>query len=403
MIDSIPSIVKPSVATDTSARDRIGVMLLISSLEHGGAERQVVELVRAMDRTRFDPVICSLSDIVPLADCLDDSARDLVVVEKKWKYDTSTIRRVAEVMRDRRVRIVHAFLFDAEMVARLAARRAGVEVVISSERNTDYSRPIVHTVCLKATANRSTALIANSHSGKRFVMRTMGLRDERVFVVHNGVDVVRFSPGDGRKVRSELGIGNDDFVVGMVASFKRQKNHGVFFRMAEVVARRFPNAWFMCVGEPLRDNQQGAGDYHKEVRAMLSRMGIRGRFLFPGNRNDMPDVYNACDVTMLTSTREGTPNVLLESMACGVPVVATDVADNAYVVRHNETGYVVPLGDVESLADRVAGLLADADLRGRMGVAARAWVEREFSTSAMARRTEAIYVDLLGRVASGGS
>jgi glycosyltransferase involved in cell wall biosynthesis len=370
-------------------------MLLISSLEHGGAERQVVELVRNIDRKRFDPVVCSLSDVNPLADHLPDPARELVVVKKRSKYDFSTVRRVAAVMKERRILIVHAFLFDAEMVARLAARRAGVPVVIASERNTDYRWPWVHKVCQLLTRSRFDVMIANSEAGKRFNMRTLGLSEGRMRVVHNGVDTEHFRPVDTTSIREELGIGVEDCVVGMVAMFKRQKNHGVFFRAAKEILRRFPNTWFLLAGEPLRDNLQGAGDYHCEMRRLVEELGVSQRCLFVGNREDMPEVYSLCDTTVLPSSREGTPNVLLESMACAVPVVASDVADNHYIVKDGETGFVVPLGDDAAIVDRVCAILEDPRRREELGRAARAWVSEEFSTAALARKTEAVYLERL--------
>ena len=204
-------------------------------------------------------------------------------------------------------------------------------------------------------------MIANSHSGKRFVSKDLGIPGDEVHVVHNGVDVVRCRPGDRGKVRRELGIADDDFVVGMIANFKPQKNHAQFFRMAERVLKRFPRAWFVCVGEPLRNNYKGGEDYHREMCALLERTSVKDRLLLLGVRHDMPDVYNTCDVTVLTSHHEGTPNVLLESMACGVPVVATDVSDNAYVVSDGQTGFIVPLNDAETTAHRGGDLLACPD------------------------------------------
>lgn len=375
----------------------IPVMLLVSSLECGGAERQVVELMREIDRSRFAPVVCSLSAEVPLADALPDPARELVIVEKRWKFDATTVLRAARVMRERRIQVVHAFLHDAEIVARLAARMAGVSVVIASERNTDYRLSLVEEACLRLTRPFFHAMIANSTAGKRFNIRTLGIPAHRIHVIHNGVDVRRFTPGGGDTVRRELGIRSEDHVVGMVAHFKRQKNHGDFFRMAREVLKRFRDTWFLCVGEPLRDNQQGAADYHREMRCLLDSLGIAGRFHLLGNRHDMPAVYNACDVTVLSSVREGTPNVLLESMACGVPVVATDVADNAAIVPNGQTGFIVALGDVDALTDRVCQLLGDSEFCRTTGRNAREWVTRQFSTAALARKTEAVYLDLLHR------
>lgn len=376
---------------------RVGLMLLVSSLEHGGAERQVVELMRRIDRRRFRPLVCSLSEHVPLADRLPRGCDELVIVRKRWRYDWTTIARVAAVMRERAIDVVHAFLFDAEMTARLAARRAAVRAVVASERNADYVRPLTHRAGLWLTRGRFDVMIANSEAGKRFNVRTQRLDPRRIVVVRNGVDTDYFAPRDARELRAELRIPAFAPVVGMVAAFKRQKRHADFFTLAQRVGRRFPAASFLCVGEPLRDNHQGAGDYHGEMRRLLDTLGLAGRFRFLGRRGDMPQIYSLCDATVLPSEHEGVPNVLLESMACGVPPVATDVADNAFVVRDGETGFVTRVGDVEAQAARVCRLIEDAELRRRMGAAGRRWVEAEFSVDAMVRRTEAVYLDVLRR------
>lgn len=394
----MPAIAEHPNVISKANTERTVVMLLISSLERGGAERQVVELLKQMDRDRFDPFVCSLSSHNPLASSLPHPRRDFVVVDKKHKFDVSTVTRVARVMADRNVRLVHAFLFDANFVGRLAGRLARVPIVINSERNTDYKRRRMHSICLGLTRSWSRAMIANSHSGKRFVSRNLGIPLDEIYVVHNGVDVERCCPGDRCKVRRELGIADDDHVVGMIASFKPQKNHAQFIRMAEHVLHRFPRTWFVCVGEPLRDNYKGGEDYYREMRALVERTSVKDRLLLIGARNDMPDVYNACDVTVLTSRHEGTPNVVLESMACGVPVVANDVSDNAYVVSDGQNGFIVPLDDAEATARRVGDLLADPAKRRAMGLAAREWVENEFSPARMARKTEAVYSELLDQV-----
>lgn len=369
----------------------VAVMLLVSSLEAGGAERQVVELVRNLDRRRFTPVVCSLSDRVPLARHLPDPDRDLVIVRKRWTYDATAIVRVGRVVRERRISIVHAFLFDAEMVARSLRRAGVVPVMIGSERNSDYSLSRFKTSCLRATRGWLDALVANSDAGRRFSIRTFGVEPARVHVIRNGVDVERFRPVDARAMREALGVAAGAPLVGMVASFKRQKRHEDFFRAAALVLERIPEARFVCVGEPLAGNQQGAADYHREMRQIVEQLGLASRIGFPGGLEDMAAVYSACDLTVLPSSREGTPNVLLESMACEIPVIATNVADNAAVVPHGRAGVIVPPADVHALAAAMLDLLSDPARRSAMGSAARKWVVQEFSTAALARRTEAIY------------
>lgn len=373
------------------------VMLLVSSLEHGGAERQVIELANNLNPDRFSVTVCSLSPVVPLAVDLRDRERRLRIVEKGWRYDVTTVLRAARLMRELRVEVVHAFLHDAEMVARLAARIAGVPVVVASERNTDYRRGLAQSLSAKLTRCLFDAMIANSRAGKRFNVRTLGIHPRRIHVIHNGVDVNRFCPGNANGIRAELGIKDHDPVVGMIAMFKRQKRHQDYFAMAARVLEQFPNAWFLCAGEPLRDNQQGSDAYYSEVRSLVRRLGVEHRCLFVENRDDMPRIYRACDITVLTSSREGTPNVLLESMASSVPVVATDVADNRYVVPHGLAGFIVPLGDVSALAKQVTRLLGDHDYRLALGQKARMWVQRGFSVEVMAEKTGAVYQGCLVR------
>ena len=187
-----------------------------------------------------------------------------------------------------------------------------------------------------------------------------------------------------------LGIEPEGPVVGMVASFKRQKNHGDFFRMARQVLDQFPACRFMCVGEPLRDNQQGAGDYHREMLALLRTLQLTDKCLLPGARDEMPAVYRACDLTVLTSTREGMPNVLLESMACGpCPWWRRTWRTTPSSCRTGRWASWCRRGTCQALSACVCELLAQPLRRRSLGTAARQWVEREFSNEALARRTAA--------------
>jgi len=316
---------------------------------------------------------------------------------------------LANELRDRRIDVIHAFLFDADIASRLAGRKAETPVVISSERNADYNRPRLHTMFFKLTDQRFDAMIANSHAGKRFNIRTLGIDEKRIFVVPNGVDVTRFKPRTGRALRAELNISDDARVVGMVASFKPQKNHQMFARVAEKLLERIPDVQFILAGGTLdaeggsatsamRSNarmHKASSAYFADVRQLLEPLEARGRLIMLGNRRDMPAVYNACDLTVLTSHHEGTSNVLLESMACGVPVVATDVADNRRIIPDDRIGCVVPPDDDGAMVRHVGELLTDGARRRAMSTACRAWVEQEFANEALARRTGDLYTHLL--------
>lgn len=402
---SVMSITLDLAAREKAHDNRLAVCLLISSLEFGGAERQVVEMFRAFDRNRVRPIICSLSDEVPLADSLAKDRDGLHIIRKRSRFDFTTVFRVARLLRREKIDVVHAFLFDAELVARLAAPLAGVPVVIASERNADYARPRLHEVLLRLTQPLFTAMVANSFAGKNFTVRTLKLEESRLEVVHNGVDTERFQPDRqaGLAFRQRHGVPADADVVGMVASFKKQKGHRIFLRMAAEVRKRRPDAWFLIVGGVLRDDLEASLACQREAKEAAAALGLNDRCLFLGSEKEVTAVYNACDVTVLLSLREGTPNVILESMACGVPVIASDVADNSLLVLEGKTGYIVPVEDHAAAAARVLQLLAEPQKLSRMGTAARERAGAHFSLGLASRKLENIYRDRLARQRPGAA
>jgi glycosyltransferase involved in cell wall biosynthesis len=389
-------------ASSLNLHEPIRLLYVISSLEHGGAEHQVIELANRLNPQRFDVNVAVLEPHVPLAHLLRDRDRRLHVVEKRWKFDTGVIRRLAKFMRAKQTQIVHAFLFDAEMAARWAARSAGAPLVVSSERNSDYVMPRVHWLCKRVTRSWFDVMIANSEAGKRFNMRKLGINGERIDVIRNGIDTQRFQLQDKAAARKALDLPAHAPIVGMVATFKRQKNHGDFLRAAERLHNQYPDALFACIGEPMRANQQGAQTYHGEIVDLLDTLSVKSKCRFLGKRNDMPVVYNALDILVLPSTHEGTPNVLLEGMACGTPVVANDVSDNAQIAPDGKVGFIVQLGDVDALTERIGRLLENQTLRQTFSTAAREWVEHEFSMDKLIERTSRSYQRALLRACQAG-
>ncbi len=373
------------------------VALVVSNLEHGGAQRQVIALANRLNATGVDATVVSLSHYIPLAAGLADASTRLHVVEKRHRFDATVILRLAALLRGRGIDVTHAFLVDAEVAARMAGALYPHTAVVGSERNSDYVPRRRHAVALRLTQRWCAAIIANSNAGRRFRIRVFRADPDSVFVVHNGVDLDRFAPVSPELARARVGLDAAVPVVGMFASFKVQKNHPMFLRMARRVRTARPDTVFVCVGAALHGGLQGSEAREAQMRAMARELGLDQSVRFIGNQDEPQLWYAACDVTVLTSQREGTPNALLESMACGVPVVATDVADHALVVPEGRAGFVVPYDDDAAMAERVVGLLDRPAERREMGRSARAWVESEFSLARLAEKTIAVYRAVLDR------
>lgn len=353
-------------------------MLLTSSLHFGGAERQVVDLAKHLDRERFEPLLCCLDGTRTLFD-LNPSPTPIVMARRRAKLDLLPLGTVAWTLWRRSIDVVHSFLFDAEIVGRLAGRLTKVPAVIASERNSDYPPMPLKDRLQRMTRPFVDLVIANSNAGKQYAANHLGFQADRVAVVHNGVDTERFTPGEPSLARDHLGIPADASVIGMFASFKEPKNHAMYFRVARRILDRHPNTWFLCVSYLpwFPWGHRPTDQYRASLRALLADAALGPRMQILTNRTDVEQLYRACNLTVLTSRREGTPNVVLESMASGVPVVATDVADNALLLDHFSGGGVVPLNDDAAMADRVCHLLSDpAALRAASACARHAAIAR---------------------------
>jgi len=371
------------------------VVLVIDNLEYGGAQRQVVELANHIDPSRFDIHICSLSEYVPLAERMVDSERRLHVITKRWKYDVTVVPRLAMLLHRLKADIVHGYLFAAEIAVRLAGRLARTPLIFGSERNTDHFLKRRQLLTYRLTRDCMDLLVANSHAGAQFDCRLLGYCPSQCRVIHNGVDTQRFRPHDEQALRRELGIDDQEFVVGMFASFKKQKNHQLLFRATRRVLQRLPQTRLLLVGDELHGGMYGSDNYKRDMDRLVDELAIRERCLFLGNRRDVERLYCVCDLTVLPSLFEGTPNVALESMACGVPVIATQVSDNELIIPDGRAGYLITLGDEIALTEKICQLLEDSSRRLQMGREARAWVEEQFSLARLVEKTARVYQDAL--------
>ncbi|MEM7278318.1 MAG: glycosyltransferase [Pseudomonadota bacterium] len=371
------------------------VFIAISNFEYGGAQRQIVELANNMDPARYEVHVCSLSDYVPLAENLTIPKSNFHIVQKKSKYDLSVATRLAQLFTELKPDIVQGYLFDANIAVRLAGRRAKVPVVLDSERNADYILKTIHKVVYRLTRRMRDACIANSEAGARFNAKIHASDGSEQRVVHNGVDSQRFRPADASADRESLGYKPEHFVVGMFGSIKYQKNHPALFRAASRIMKDHRQVRFLFVGDQLHAGMHGSADYKTEMEAMIDSLGIRPVSQFLGNRDDVETLYRCCDVTVLPSYFEGTPNVLLESMACGVPILATTVSDNAIIAPNGKVGQLFEINDDDALVSGLEKMAGDLEYTRQLGKNAREWIEAEYSSSRLAEKTADVYDALL--------
>lgn len=362
----------------------IRVMFIIDDLGLGGAQRQLVELVRAMPRERFDLRVAALS--IRRVDYVEPLRRvgvEPVLISQTGKWSWSAFVRLWRLIRRSRPDVVQTCLFTADLYGRLAARFARVPVVVSSVRSIEPDKPR-HYVWVDRWLRRWTdAFIVNAQAVGETLSRREGVPPERIRTIYNGVDVEMFV----RLPVSPLARSSPS-LVGIVGRLAPVKDHETFIRAAAQVVGRRLQARFLIVGDgPRRD----------ALKRLARAEGLDGELSFIGSRRDTAELFKTLDLVVVSSLYEGCCNVILEAMAAGRPVVATAVGGNPELVVPGETGYLVPPQDPAALAEAIGKILSDSTLARWMGVNGRLRAQRHFALERMVQETCALFEELLGR------
>lgn len=360
------------------------VTRLITWLPVGGIERRLVAVLPRLDRTLFAPRLICLRERGPLAEELEAAGVPVSVVPFRSRLSPAAIWRLARALRGSV--IVHAHMYRANVPGTIAARLAGVPVILGQVHNVDTWQTGRQRLMDRLTARRRTATVAVSRRVQEDVCRTLRLPPERVPVLHNGIDLAPFrAPLDREALRAELGLRSDQVAVLCAARLHPQKNHRGLLQALV----RLPSAL-----PPWRCLVAGDGPERVTLEQLCVAHGLQHRVTFLGQRHDVPRLMRACDLSVLPSDKEGFSNTVLESLAAGLPVVATDVGGNAEAIEHGVSGFLTGRADVEDLAERLAQLIADAGLRRRMAAAALAAAPR-FSLESMVDETQKLYLRLV--------
>lgn len=359
----------------------LSLVFITFHLNVGGAERQLYYLIRELDKSKYSPYVVTLWPGEALQREFEAAGATVVPIHKKWKFDVSVLFRLRRFLHALRPDIVHCQMYTANVWGRLAAVLAQCRNIIVSERNSDELWKTRHHFAVERMLNRyATAYLGNSLRVCKYCEENLRLPAGTYRLMHNGVDTAEFHP-----VSPLTRLGTDP-VIGTVANLHPRKDLPTFLRMAAHTVKAFPQARFKIVGTgPERDS----------LMQLADALGIGPHVEFIAMSGNIRHAYHTFDVFVLSSGHEGFANVIIEAMASGLPVVATDVGGAREAIQESRTGFVVPPHDPEALAERVARLIADPILRLTMGRAGRERAAAEFSLQAMVRRYDDLYDELM--------
>jgi len=316
-----------------------------------------------------------------------------MVREVRILKDLAALFELTLLIKKHRYQIVHTHNSKAGFIGRLAAKIAGVPVIIHTIHGFafhEYERPLMRRLYVfleRLAAKFSDRLVTVSTPLKDWGLRLKIGREGQYCVIPDGIEIERFNVNiDPEKKRQELGVGSDYFIVGLVAKLWEGKGHQTLIEAMPRIIQQFPKVKFLFVGE---------GYLRQNLEKLATARGLRDYIIFTGFRKDIPEITATFDIAVLPSFFEGLGRSLLEAMALGKPVVATNVGGIPEVVEDSLNGSLVSPGDSVALAEAIIRLLKDKELRHRMGVEGRRRIDERFSAEKMVNRIEDIYRSIL--------
>ena len=371
---------------------KIKILFVIDSLHFGGAERQLVELIKGLEKKdKYDiHLIYLINSKQGYIKTIEPLHVNIRYFPRLFKYDIYyPLVCIINYIIKNKIDIVHTFMNMGSLFGCLAAKITKRPVVCSAIR--DAKDKTKKEKYLKLFLSYiSDIFVSNSKSGllNRFKMIKPHFK-----VVYNGIDLSRFETKDKVKLdnlKKELGISNFFPVIGMVASLSYYKDQESLLKSAPLILKSFPNACFLFVGD---------GPKRKNLEIFSEKLGIRDKVIFAGYRDDVDHIYHLIDVCVLLTNAqihlEGISNTLIEAMASGVPVVASHGGGTSELVKHFETGMLVPPDDIEKISEAIIMLLKDKVLYHKIAKRSKNFVQKMFNLERYVNKYENIYFKLL--------
>lgn len=381
---------------------RFKVLQIVDVIEgevFGGGAKVVHQIAKGLDKQRYKSMVACASNGL-FADMLRKAGVEVVEANMSSKHNVLLIPRLAKFMKQRGISVVHTHGPRSNFFGRIAARLAGVPVIVSTvaltigrESYADVSKFRRSTYLLidKLTSVYVNRFLVLSELHRDALAADYDIAPGRIRKIYNGIELAEYDANEdnGRAVRRELGIDSSSPIVGFIGRLvQKQKGLPFLLQAAAKVKAVFPNGNFLIVGD---------GPLKAELESLANDLNIFENCFFTGFREDIPDILSAIDMLVMSSLYEGMPMVILEAMAASKPVIATRVGGIPELVKDGETGILVPPKDVDALADNIIALLKNKDKAQQMGLAGRKRVQESFDVKTMVKKTEAVYGELLKR------
>ena len=373
----------------------VRVLFLIDELHVGGTERQLYYLLRYLDRNRYQPMVCCFRLKGQIAEDIERMGVKVTILKKRAAIDPLFLWQLVRLIRRERIQLVQTFLITANLWGGIAARLTGVRTVVASERNVifaDSRHTALAPLMLRLIGRLATKVVGNAHAVCRSLIEQVDIDPERVVCIHNGVEPLNSAdPQVDRTLVREQVSNESTVVVGTIARLVPQKNIHCFLEALARLRPAFPHLKGLIVGD---------GPLRRELQQKAEELGITETVTFSGESSDVFEALSILDIFILSSSYEGLPNVVMEAMVAGVPVVATRVGGTPELVENGVSGLLVPPDDPGALAKAIQSLMGNRVLAEQLAQAGKRRMTTLFSVQKMVESYDNLYQSLMERASS---
>ena len=360
----------------------------------GGTERQLLEMLEKIDKEKFKPILFCLQkkNNNQIYNSISVENRFLDIDSLKSPMNVIKLLKFAVFLKKNSVNIVHTFFLDSALFGVMSAKLAGIKTIITSRRDLGflYNKRLLR--LLKFVNLFTDRFVVNSISVKNELIKKENVDFNLIDVIYNGIDFDRIDQAILVDIKKEFRIGNNSDEVkfiGFVGNFNRKvKRIDLFIKAAAEVHKKMNNVYFIIVG---------GGDNLYELKKLAINLKVDDHLIFTGFKSDAVPYMKNFTIGVNTSDSEGFSNTILEYMASGIPVVATNVSGNAELVQDGVTGILVPSGNHVQIAHAICELLSDEKKRRRMGMESKKIVEEKYSWKKKINEIEEYYISLQSR------
>jgi glycosyltransferase involved in cell wall biosynthesis len=366
---------------------KIKLLFVYQDLGTGGAEIVLASTVKNIDKKRYEINICCIGKEGNISGELKKIGCNVIILNRRYILrDIFTTFALYKVIKKCNPDIIHTSLFYANYHGRIAAKLAGVPVIISEEQCVDSwkDKYYIFVIIDNILSYFTDSIIACSETVRDFTVKQEKIALDKFSVIYNTFDADRLNPVNLNKIElnSKMGFLPEDIIIGSIGRLCEQKGHSYLIDAIAEVVKKIPNVKLLIVGE---------GPLEPKLKAKVNRMNLNSTVFFMKKRYDINHLLELFDIFILPSLWEGLSVVLLEAMYMGRPVIVSDISSNREVVVNNETGLLVPPADYNALSQKIISLLNDKTKRERIGLAAKKSVSGRFNTNTRVMELSDLY------------